>query len=65
MAETAMRDLATVGLTAGETGGAGLAGLRALVDAGVVDPRGRRVLVLCTEGATDPSAFRRIVGQAP
>ena len=24
--------------------------------------RGRRALVLCTEGATDPDAYRRIVG---
>jgi diaminopropionate ammonia-lyase len=67
-AEAAMRDLAALGVVAGETGAASLAGLRALVDradeAGV-DVRGRRALVLCTEGATDPVAYERIVGTAP
>jgi diaminopropionate ammonia-lyase len=61
----AMRDLAGIGVEAGETGAAGLAGLRALVDAGPdsgVDLRGRSVLLLCTEGATDPVAYERIVG---
>jgi diaminopropionate ammonia-lyase len=63
----AMRDLAAIGVEAGETGAAGLAGLRALVDAGVdsgLDLTGRSVLVLCTEGATDPVAYERIVGSA-
>jgi diaminopropionate ammonia-lyase len=67
-AEDAMRDLATLGVVAGETGAASLAGLRALVaraeDAGLVI-EGRRALVLCTEGATDPVAYERIVGTPP
>ena len=62
-AEQAMRDLATVGVTAGETGAAALAGLRATLDAR--HDVGRSVLLLCTEGATDPVAYERIVGHAP
>ena len=64
-AEQAMRDLATIGVVAGETG--------ARVAGRVARARGRRrvvrrrspaadVLVLCTEGATDPVAYERIVG---
>jgi diaminopropionate ammonia-lyase len=64
-AERAMRDLAQIGIVAGETGGAALAGLRAAVDAGLPGVAGKRVLVLCTEGATDPVAYERIVGRAP
>ncbi len=64
-AEDAMRDLAKIGVVAGETGAASLAGLRAAVAAGVPGLAARRVLVLCTEGATDPVAYRRIVGHAP
>jgi diaminopropionate ammonia-lyase len=64
-AEAAMRDLAALGIVAGETGAAALAGLRAAVGAGVTDLAGRRALVLCTEGATDPVAYRRIVGREP
>jgi diaminopropionate ammonia-lyase len=64
-AEQAMRDLADLGVVAGETGAASLAGLRALVGAGEPDVRGRRVLLLCTEGATDPVNYRRIVGREP
>jgi diaminopropionate ammonia-lyase len=59
-AERAMRDLASEGVVAGETGAAGLAGLRAAVDAG--HDVGESVLVLSTEGATDPEAYARIVG---
>jgi diaminopropionate ammonia-lyase len=66
-AERAVRDLAAAGIVAGETGGAGRAGLRALVehghDAGI-DLRGRRALLVCTEGATDPEAYQRIVGRS-
>jgi diaminopropionate ammonia-lyase len=61
----AMRELADVGVVAGETGAASLAGLHALVEAGVADVRSRRVLVLCTEGATDPVNYRRLVGREP
>jgi diaminopropionate ammonia-lyase len=67
-AEQAMRDLATIGVVAGETGAAALAGVRAAVATnatGAPDLRDRRVLVLCTEGATDPVAYRRIVGHEP
>jgi len=64
-AEHAMRDLAHIGIVAGETGGAALAGLRAAVDAGLPGLAGKRALVLCTEGATDPVAYERIVGRAP
>jgi len=61
-AEQAMRDLATVGFVAGETGAAALAGLGVLAAARPDLVRDRRALVLCTEGATDPNAYRRIVG---
>jgi diaminopropionate ammonia-lyase len=61
-AEQAMRDLAAIGIVAGETGAASLAGLRALVESHVLDLANRRALVLVTEGATDPVAYERIVG---
>ncbi|MBA3907797.1 MAG: pyridoxal-phosphate dependent enzyme, partial [Pseudonocardiales bacterium] len=67
-AEQAMRDLDTVGIEAGETGAAGLAGVRALVEAGGTEGAlvaGRSVLVICTEGPTDPVAYERIVGHRP
>jgi len=64
-AEQAMRDLATIGVVAGETGAAALAGLRAVADARTIDLHGQHALVLCTEGATDPVAYRRIVGHDP
>src|SRR5439155_23284784 len=40
-AEDAMRELAGVGVVAGETGAASLAGLRAVVASGAVGPRGK------------------------
>jgi diaminopropionate ammonia-lyase len=61
-AEQAMRDLAAVGIVAGETGGSGLAGLRVLAEAADPVVAGRSALVICTEGATDPAAYKRIVG---
>lgn len=76
-AETAMRDLDRLGIAAGETGGAGLAGLRAWLDSGATGLRDRAglgiertlatstALVICTEGATDAAAYQRIVGHAP
>jgi len=67
-AEQAMRDLDSLGIEAGETGAAGLAGLRALVDTGNRDASlvaGRSALVICTEGPTDPVAYERIVGHPP
>jgi diaminopropionate ammonia-lyase len=68
-ARQAMRDLAAAGIVAGETGAASLAGLTELA-AGPGAEEVRRafgvgpdakVLLLCTEGATDPDAYRRIV----
>lgn len=66
-AREAMRDLAEAGVVAGETGAASLAGLRALAsDASandaLADLRDKTALVIVTEGATDPAAYRRIVG---
>ena len=71
-ARQAMRDLAAAGIVAGETGAASLAGLAELTggpEAGRLrDALGlaadARVLLLCTEGATDPQAYRQIVGGA-
>ena len=69
-AREAMRALDRAGLVAGETGAAGLGGLAAALE----DPRARarlglgsdpRVLLLCTEGATDPDAYEQIVGKPP
>jgi diaminopropionate ammonia-lyase len=69
-ARQAMRDLAAAGVVAGETGAAALAGL-AEATGGRAATRLRRVLglgadarvlLLCTEGATDPQAYQRIVG---
>jgi diaminopropionate ammonia-lyase len=69
-AEAAMRALAAVGITAGETGAASLAGLQTVAAHGptvgtVPELAGKHALVLCTEGATDPVNYRRIVGRAP
>jgi diaminopropionate ammonia-lyase len=64
----AMRLLARDGIVAGETGAGGLAGLLALNDvpelsaardALLLGPQST-VLLLCTEGATDPDAYRRL-----
>ncbi len=69
-AEEAMRTLAGCGIVSGETGAAALAGLEALL--ALPGARGIRaeigldaaatVLLLVTEGATDPESYRRIVG---
>ena len=67
-AEQAMRDFDSLGIEAGETGAAGLAGLRALIEGsgtGDSPAAGRSTLVICTEGATDPVAYERIVGHPP
>jgi diaminopropionate ammonia-lyase len=64
-AEDAMRELAAIAVVAGETGAASLGGLHAVIESGTIDPRGKRALVLCTEGATDPVAYERVVGRAP
>lgn len=69
----AMRLLAGDGITAGETGAASLAGLLRALDAR--DPSAKtalelgadtRVLLLCTEGATDPSHYAEVIaGSVP
>jgi diaminopropionate ammonia-lyase len=69
-ARQAMRDLAAAGVVAGETGAAALAGLAEATAARAAGRLRRvlglgtdaRVLLLCTEGATDPQAYQRIVG---
>jgi diaminopropionate ammonia-lyase len=61
-AEDAMRLLARDGIVAGETGAAGLAGLLAWRSDFGGDLRGKHVIIVTTEGATDPDAYRRIVG---
>jgi len=66
----AVRRMADAGLVSGETGAAGLAGLLELL-AGDGSPAREtlavgddtRVLLVSTEGATDPEAYRRIVGR--
>jgi len=69
-AREAMRALAGVEVVAGETGGSGLAGLLELLT-GPENEKHRenlridkatRVLVLITEGATDPEAYAEIIG---
>jgi diaminopropionate ammonia-lyase len=64
----AVRALAAAGLDVGETGAASLAGLLAVVEdhggTGLIPP-GATVLLLATEGVTDPESFARIVGRAP
>lgn len=66
-AREAMRALAADGLVSGESGAAGLAGLMELATQhGSSDLRpDASVLVISTEGATDPDAYRSIVGRDP
>jgi diaminopropionate ammonia-lyase len=64
----AVRDLAGAGLDVGETGAAALAGLAAVVAehrTAVPLPAGATVLLLATEGVTDPAGFEAIVGRPP
>lgn len=56
----AMRLLAQDGVEAGETGAAGLAGMLQLAENARLDAT-TCVLLLATEGATDPDAYHRIV----
>ncbi len=72
-AREAMRALARVGVVAGETGAAGLAGLIELLT-GPENERRRaelhidaatRVLVFVTEGATDPASYAEILQSGP
>ncbi|MFB3819560.1 MAG: diaminopropionate ammonia-lyase [Candidatus Methylomirabilales bacterium] len=71
-ARDAMRLLAADGIPSGESGAAGAAGLLELLAGTGAVARERlgiggeaRALLLSTEGATDPEAYRRIVGKAP
>jgi diaminopropionate ammonia-lyase len=67
--DRAMRDLAALGVESGESGAAGLAGLRVLVDDEACAPlraalhggRARQVLIVVTEGATDPGRYARVL----
>lgn len=66
IARDAMRTLADAGVISGETGAAALGGLRQVlahqgVPAGWRLGEHTRVLVLSTEGATDPEAYEHIV----
>jgi diaminopropionate ammonia-lyase len=65
-----MRTLAAEGVVAGETGAAGVAGLLELAsDTEMRDAVGlaatARVLLLSTEGATDPESWQQLVGSVP
>ena len=64
----AMRSMAAAGLDVGETGAAALGGLvalRAEHGAELPVPADATVLLLATEGVTDPVNFERIVGRPP
>ncbi|HMG39776.1 MAG TPA: pyridoxal-phosphate dependent enzyme, partial [Acidimicrobiales bacterium] len=60
----AIRTLAESGLDVGETGVAAFAGLLTLTDTASL-PTDTRVLLLATEGVTDPANFESIVGRPP
>lgn len=67
-AEDAVRNLLAAGIVAGETGAAGLAGLTAVAQQPErlgLDLCGAGALVFCTEGATDPAGYARIIGRRP
>ncbi|MGH2683486.1 MAG: diaminopropionate ammonia-lyase [Actinomycetota bacterium] len=66
----AVRGMAEAGLVSGETGAAGLAGLLEVLSeeqreatAALGVDANTRVLLISTEGATDPDAYRRILGR--
>jgi diaminopropionate ammonia-lyase len=70
-AHAAMRELAAAGLAIGDCGAATVAALRALAtepacrdlrDAAGLGPESR-VLLIATEGPTDPAAYERVVGR--
>jgi diaminopropionate ammonia-lyase len=64
----AVRALADAGMDVGETGAAALAGLMAVVDEhrdALPIPAEATVLLLATEGVTDPVGFEAIVGRPP
>ena len=64
----AVRAHAAAGMDVGETGAAALAGLMAVVDdhrEALPVPATATVLLLATEGVTDPAGFELIVGRPP
>jgi diaminopropionate ammonia-lyase len=64
----AIRAHADAGMDVGETGAAALAGLMAVVEEHrdkLPLPAGATVLLLATEGVTDPASFEKIVGRPP
>ena len=65
----AMVELAKEGIAAGETGAAALGGLESAIGADAKGVLGlgddASVLILITEGPTDPESFERIVGSSP
>ncbi|HSW89017.1 MAG TPA: diaminopropionate ammonia-lyase [Candidatus Saccharimonadales bacterium] len=71
-AKEAMKELAKVGLVSGETGAAGLAGLLALLRGSGAEKNRKllnlspssNVVIISTEGATDPEAYKQIVSQS-
>ncbi len=68
-----MRKFARLGLVSGETGAAGIGGVLALLHDPILSAArasldidsSTRILVICTEGATDPIAYEQIVGISP
>ena len=72
-ARQAMRALAGAGVVAGETGAAALGGFTAFATGPESEARRAAVgvgdtttvLILCTEGATDPEGYRKVVGRDP
>ena len=72
-ARQAMRELAPVGVISGESGSAGFAGLLEVLSRSDKDPLRRRlgisgetrVLLISTEGPTDPVMYEKIVGRSP
>jgi diaminopropionate ammonia-lyase len=72
-ARRAMRLLGEAGIVSGESGAAGLAGLLELMEGKDADQARRvlglggdsRVLLLSTEGATDPVGYQAIVRSSP
>ena len=70
-ADKAMRAFAAEGIVSGESGAAGLGGLLAVTENGRAEERSQAgldenacVLVVNTEGATDPVNFERVVGRS-
>jgi diaminopropionate ammonia-lyase len=64
-ARRAVRSFAGAGIVAGETGAAGMGGLMALLEMGrereVAIGADSSVLLLCTEGVTDPESYAEII----